>query len=267
MNPYIRLPKVCVLRGRYDFILERCRGKRVLHVGCVDSGQLAERFRRGELIHQRLAVSAGELWGVDIDAEGISFLRDNGFENLIVGDASEIDQIEVLTKRDFDIVLASEIIEHLQNPGQFLRNIRAVMRPNRTELIATVPNAHRIDTLFWLLRGIEYVHPDHNYWFSYQTATNLLGKSGLKVEEVYVYSFRPHRIIPDFVKGILTKGDQSHEPPPGRPAKLPEASLSGIPLVREGLRYIGSFPVRVLLSLLYRRTAFFGDGIILVAKV
>ncbi len=85
MNPYIRLPKVQVVNGRQELIVNRCRDKKVLHLGCVDVGLLSERFPSGGLLHQQLAAVAGELWGVDIDTDGVSFLRSQGFNNLVVG--------------------------------------------------------------------------------------------------------------------------------------------------------------------------------------
>ena len=80
-----KLPPITVLEGRQDFVIERCRGKRVLHIGCVDAGVLEERFRAGVLMHQQIARVATELWGLDIDAEGIAFLAQKGFKNLVCG--------------------------------------------------------------------------------------------------------------------------------------------------------------------------------------
>ena len=105
-------------------------------------------------MHQKLSDAANEIWGVDIDASGISYLSNKGFNNLIVADISKLDEIEIIQKQSFDVVVASEVIEHLQNPGLFLNSARSLMIPEKTEFIVTVPNAFRIDNLIWLLRGI-----------------------------------------------------------------------------------------------------------------
>lgn len=193
MNPYIRLPKVPIVTGRQSFVISRCKGKKVLHLGCVDKGLLYERFSSGELLHQKLAEVSSELWGIDIDEDGISFLRSKGFNNLIVGDVCNLDKIPDLQEHIFDVIVASEIIEHLMNPGLFLEAVKKFMRPGHTELIVTVPNAFRLSTLIQLLHGVEYIHPDHNYWFSYATVTNLLKKAGFEIREVYVYSFEKNQ--------------------------------------------------------------------------
>jgi len=260
MNPYIKLPNVQIVNGRQELILAKCKNKCVFHLGCVDSGLLHERFERGELMHQKLSDVANEIWGVDIDASGISYLNNTGFNNLIVADISKLDEIEIIQKQSFDVVVASEVIEHLQNPGLFLNSVRSLMIPEKTEFIVTVPNAFRIDNLIWLLRGIEYVHPDHSYWFSYHTATNLLRKNNYKISEVYVYTFIPAEIVPGRIRSIFNKkrgGSKKRE--------AENELITSMSLMKLIFSYCKSFPRRLVGSLLYKRTPFWGDGIILVS--
>lgn len=257
MNPYVKLPKVPVVRGRQDIVLARCRGRRVLHVGCVDAGLLEERYRLGQLMHQRLAQVAAELWGVDLDRQGIAAMRQLGFPNLLVGDICQLEVLEELEGRQFDVIVASEVIEHLLNPGLFLAGARRLMTPGSTELIVTVPNAFRVDTLRWLLRGVEYVHPDHVYWFSYHTITNLLHKTGFTIEHVAVYSFAG--------------------PVSGAPLAAPGGALapsrSGgsqlrtrlIRAMRHPARSARAVAMRVALQWLYTTSPFWGDGLVVVA--
>lgn len=263
MDPHIRLPNVPVVRGRLDIVAERCKGKRVLHLGCVDAGLLEQRYQRGELMHQRLAGVARELWGVDVDAQGIQRLRELGFTNLVVGDICRLQDLKDLHGRAFEVIVASEVIEHLLNPGQFLESIRSFMTPGQTELIVTVPNAFRFDTLCWLLRGVEYVHPDHNYWFSYHTIVNLLRKMHFIPKEVYVYSFS-------------ASGKSVAVPPPSsdcfpRRARLRPAVRRATGqfrrVARRPLAYVRQLPRRLLVSWLYRRTPFWGDGLVVVCIV
>jgi len=258
MNPYIHLPKVPIVIGRQDFVVSRCRGKKVLHLGCVDSGLLRERFLSAKLMHQKLAEVATELWGIDIDADGISFLRSQGFDNLVVGDVCNLDKIPELQGQRFDVIVASKIIEHLMNPGLFLNAVDKLMIPGHTELIVTVPNAFRVSTLIQLLHGVEYVHPDHNYWFSYATVTNLLKKAGFEIREVYVYSFQSTRIIPESVSKFLVRKNASLAP-----RRKAESFPSNV--WTRAIGYLKSLPRRLIVQVLYRRTPFWGDGIIVIA--
>lgn len=259
MNPYVELPRVPIVTGRQDFVLARCKGKRVLHLGCVDSGLFCERFLSGGLMHQKLAEVTAELWGIDIDAEGISFLQNQGFNNLVTGDVCNLDKIPEFERTCFDVIVASEVIEHVVNPGLFLYAVKNLMIPDHTELVVTVPNAFRIATLIQLLRGVEFVHPDHNYWFSYHTAINLLKKCGFKIEEVYVYSFESTRIFPHQVSRFVGKKNTN----------LAASIMAETPSSNIWVRVFGywkSLPRRLFVRFLYRRTPFWGDGIILVSK-
>ena len=257
MNPYIQLPKVPMLRGRQDFVIEKCSGKRVLHLGCVDSGLLEKRFETHTLTHQKMSAVAAELWGVDIDEAGIKFLSERGFEHLYSGDVSTLEELPELQGQVFDIIVATEIVEHLQNPGLFLNSIKPFMVPGKTEFVISVPNAYRIETLLWLLRGVEYVHPDHNYWFSYLTITNLLRKNNYDIRELYVYaSFTEKGIIPGPLKN--REGSSKSNEKSAR-------TRSSVTFPQRVYQYLISLPKRALSTFLFSRTPFWGDGIIVVS--
>ncbi len=227
-------------------VLRRCVGKRVLHVGCVDSGLLAQRFRTGELLHQRLAGVAAELWGADSDCEGIAFLQGQGVPNLLVADAGCIGAVAQLQAQQLEVIVATELVEHLANPGLFLTSVQGLMTPT-TELIITVPNAFRLDTLLHMLRRVELVHPDHNYWFSYHTITTLLGKHGLHVKEMLVYSHYVGQVLPPVGPAQVA-----------RPATPPARRAFPTPKPGYLLR-------KAAATLLCRLNPFWGDGLVVVA--
>ena len=89
-----RVPKVETVTGRMDFVLNRCKGKKVLHLGCIDEGLTAERLNSGELLHFKLINVATEVWGVDISKRGIQLLQEHGVDNLVWGNIEQIDEIE-----------------------------------------------------------------------------------------------------------------------------------------------------------------------------
>ncbi len=259
MNSTFVLPSAPLLHGRQDFVLEVCHGKRVLHLGCVDSGLVEERFARGELMHQRLASVASELWGVDVDTVGIEFLRAQGFDHLLTADIGESeDVVALLRAQRFDVVLATEVLEHLLNPGRFLAAVQRLMVPHDSIFIVTVPNAFRLETLLGLWRGVELVHPDHNYWFSYHTAKTLLEKCGFQVEQVAAYAFSVTGVAPGGVSAV-DRQPQPANPTPGTQVRPGLASRL--------VRYVRGFPGRLLRTVLFGRTSFWGDGLVLVATV
>jgi 2-polyprenyl-3-methyl-5-hydroxy-6-metoxy-1,4-benzoquinol methylase len=235
MDFYTKLPSVPLVGDKHEFVIQQCKGKRVLHLGCVDAGVLEEKWQAGILLHQRLATVATELWGFDIDSAGIQFLQSKGIPHLVAGDGSRVEDLAPLQGIIFDVIVAGEVVEHLLNPGLFLDAIKTLMTPGVSELIVTVPNAYGIDSLVALLRGLEYVHPDHNYWFSYRTITNLILKRDYQIKTILAYSYQ---LVPFFFRPKQTS------------------------LLRYGL----SLGKRLVTRILYRISPFFGDGIIVVAS-
>ncbi|MBN1874332.1 MAG: methyltransferase domain-containing protein, partial [Anaerolineae bacterium] len=260
MDPYIKLPRAQIVHGRQTTILAYCQNKRVLHLGCVDAGLLHARFQDEVLMHQKLAAVASELWGVDVDEECIDFLREHGFQNLMVGDICQLEQTALLREKNFDVIVASEVLEHVNNPGQFLDTVRALMSLPEAQFIVSVPNAFRIDNLLWMFRKTEYIHPDHNYWFSYYTITNLLNKNGFDIQKVYAYSLQPWGILPVSLKKRLVKRDQ-----PTHLSEIAAETIPSMPFLQRLGGYLRSLPRRVIVQLLYKITPFWGEGIIVVA--
>ena len=76
--------------SRWDFILDHCLGRRVLHLGCVGETDdipdvKVKAFRSKRVIHARLMEVAREVVGVDLDAETIKLIRSQlGTGNLVV---------------------------------------------------------------------------------------------------------------------------------------------------------------------------------------
>lgn len=115
---------------REEFIIERCAGKKVLHIGCCATPACREESEKGTLLHLNLAKSASELWGLDMSREDITFLQDQyQIENLVVGDAELIDKS--FPPGAFDVIVAGELIEHLRNPGLFLVGAPRPFGPRR----------------------------------------------------------------------------------------------------------------------------------------
>ncbi len=256
MNTYFALPRVPMVGPRQEFLVGYCEGKRVLHVGCVDSGLLLERYEENQHLHQRLATTCSQLWGVDIDSGGIEFLRSRGFQNLVAGDITDPATLGSLPLTSFDVVLISEVVEHLENPGLFLRALRSALADTAVEIVVTVPNAFRLATLGQMLTNRELVHPDHNFWFSYRTLLTLLKKTGWAPESVRVYSFERTSLLPG--RFDLSSGgslNESSRPSAARFSNWLRAS-----------RFARSLPRRLLVRALYRLNPFWGDGLIFTAR-
>lgn len=183
---------------RTSFILEQCAGKAVLHLGCTNYPYTEESIRNDMLLHARLQDPASELYGLDADRDGIQALQSKGFGNILHADLEHLEELDL--DRTFDVIVAGDMIEHLNNPGLFLTGISRFMT-GETRLILSTINAYCGMRFLWYgLRGkrgrVEFVHPDHVAYYSYSTLKLLVERHGMKVENFLFYDIgkehRPH---------------------------------------------------------------------------
>ncbi|HEY0048718.1 MAG TPA: methyltransferase domain-containing protein, partial [Pyrinomonadaceae bacterium] len=120
---------------RVEFIKQACRGKKVLHLGCTDYPFTEKMIEFNQLLHFELAKIAGELYGFDFDQKGIDILAASGTKNLYRADLEKLEEVDLNEK--FDVIIAGEMIEHLSNPGLFLRGIKRFMHRETILLITT----------------------------------------------------------------------------------------------------------------------------------
>ena len=151
--------------------LEECvRGKSILHVGCADWPITEQRLEDGTLLHLRLQRAAKELIGVDLSEEGIAVLRRHGVNNVKVMDVETID-----LAKNFDMIIAGDVLEHMNNPGSFLQRASSLLSRGG-EIIVGVPSALTINNIKAWFGGWEQVHSDHTFYFSPKTLSALLGR-------------------------------------------------------------------------------------------
>lgn len=187
--------------NRVEELVRRCAGKRVLHLGCADFPFTDQ--SDGRLLHAQLARVARELWGMDRSPEGLASLRAMGWTNVLVGDAEALEALAL--PGDFDVIVAGELIEHLENPGRFLASIRALMTP-ATDLVLTTPNASSLRGVVHALGGREKVHHEHCCYFSYFTIAQLLARAGLRVVEACFYQEVASAGLPAVIDRALSLG-------------------------------------------------------------
>src|SRR5690606_37936931 len=170
---------------RMEFIKSECAGKKGRHLGCTNHPYTAEAIERGMLLHAELASITDSLYGFDYDEEGLEALRSFGYGDLYQADLEALENVEL--DATFDVIIAGEMIEHLNNPGKFLNGIKRFMNKD-TRLVITTINAYgaiRLAKYFLRGKGVrnEPVHPDHVAYYSYSTLTLLLERHGFAVPE------------------------------------------------------------------------------------
>ena len=181
---------------RTDYILDACEKKRVLHLGCTNWPYTQDAIDKNMLLHFEIERRASEVYGIDFDQEGLDVLAAAGSKNLYQGDLEKLEQTEDIGK--FDVVVAGEMIEHLNNPGLFLHGVKRFLGPDSRLLITTI-NAYGASRIIqYFLRGkggpIEPVHPDHVAYYSYSTLKLLVERAGYVLDDFCYYDIGPeHR--------------------------------------------------------------------------
>lgn len=184
------------LVDRVTFLKNESEGRKVLHLGCTNWPYTADSIAQGMLLHSELETIASELYGFDFDQEGIDFLAANGSKNLFRADLEKLEEVPLADT--FDVIIAGEMIEHLNNPGRFFEGIRRFMNPG-TRLVITTINAYSaMRFAMYGLRGRggvnEPVHPDHVAYYSYRTLKLVVERNDLQLKEFCFYDIGPeHR--------------------------------------------------------------------------
>lgn len=181
---------------RVEFIKKLCIGRKVLHLGCTNWPYTQDSIENDILLHNELGEISKDLYGFDFDQAGIDILEKAGTRNLYRADLEKLDQVNLT--ETFELIIAGEIIEHLSNPGLFLRGIQRFMN-SETRLVITTVNAYA--ALRFFLYGLagkkgvnEPVHPDHVAYYSYKTLKLMIERSGLEMTEFKFYDLGPeHR--------------------------------------------------------------------------
>lgn len=202
-----RLPRARVVHERGTWITETVRGQSVAHLGFADVGCELSRGRHGSWLHQRLAVAASKLVGLDVAARGVSGAREQGYEAYEV-DCTDRSDVHALGLEPFDVVLAGELIEHVDNPAGLLEAATELSSRDGT-LIITTPNARRLMDVMLAAVRREVIHPDHVAVYSIRTLSSMLKRHGWQVIETLVYMNPRTTRRPKTVKELF--GQLGHE--------------------------------------------------------
>lgn len=92
--------------------------------------------------------------------------------------------------RQFDLVISTEVIEHLENPRTFFRNLFKLLNPGG-HVVVTTPNQHSIRSLFALAVGGHFAaflgasYPAHITAVTLVDFERILMESGFKQPKFY----------------------------------------------------------------------------------
>jgi SAM-dependent methyltransferase len=133
-------------------------GRRVLDLGCRD-GALTRAYLEGN-----------EVVGVDVDRDALAEAAKLGIETVW----ADVEEPLPFEDESFDVVIAAELLEHLQAPAEVVAETGRVLRPGGT-LAGSVPNAFRLKNRLAFLAGRPLDHdPMHLHMFHPEDVRRLL---------------------------------------------------------------------------------------------
>jgi 2-polyprenyl-3-methyl-5-hydroxy-6-metoxy-1,4-benzoquinol methylase len=187
---YTPLERIDVARpvDRIAHIARVCTGKRVLDLGAMD--ETAYKLKRGHglWLHEEIARKAARVLGVDaspaVPDEGLQ-TADNAL--LRRGDILDLDGLLRRTGFVPEVVVAGELIEHLENPLQFLRSLRQVPALGGSTLLVSTPNATALHNGLIAFGNRESSHADHLCILSFKTMSTLLSRAGYSDWQIIPY--------------------------------------------------------------------------------
>lgn len=158
-----------------DFILSECKDKSVLDVGCIGQDR---NFSSSNWLHNKVKNVAGSIDGVDILTDQILELKKLGYSML------SIQELEAKNFR-YDVVLISDVIEHVNDPVTFISYYSNFLSPGGRMLVST-PNSNRSLNFINILFNNNYtVNEEHVFWFCPRTFAEVAVRANLNIKEFY----------------------------------------------------------------------------------
>lgn len=161
---------------------------RLLDVGCATGALLSSLRERG-----------WDCVGVEISPAQVEYGRKRYGLDIIQGTLESARFAE----RSFDLVHASHLIEHLNDPRSFLREVRRILKPEGF-LILTTPNADGLQARLLGSRWRSAIY-DHLYLFSLRTLEAMLDSCGYTMTRCITWGGWARGLRPACIKPLLDR--------------------------------------------------------------
>lgn len=171
---------------RVTFLVDRCKGRRVLDVGCVAHD--VDRMASPNWLHARLAAVASKCLGVDVLPDGVEAMKLLGYRavvhDLTFGPGPLADE------GPFDVIVAGELIEHVGSVDMLFEAARDLLT-EAGELIITTPNLWAPHRVRAGQRGDVWENVDHILFAFPSGVAELAERHGLVLAEAATTAREP----------------------------------------------------------------------------
>jgi 2-polyprenyl-3-methyl-5-hydroxy-6-metoxy-1,4-benzoquinol methylase len=132
----------------------------------------------------------------------VPLLQERGYD-VRLGDAQDFDFGE-----KFDVVLAGELIEHLDNVHGFLESVHRHLGPDG-RLVLTTPNAFYFMNFVYRIAGHPRVNREHTCWYCPDTMRQVLERNQFAITELRFIGHRSpsraRRIAGQLMRSVLPR--------------------------------------------------------------
>ena len=173
-----------MIGNKLDMVLDYCKGKVVLDIGCVEELSDFSPENLSKTQHFALKKVASKLVGIDLEEAAVDTFKKMGFECY----SCLAENAHALNIGQFDVVVIGDIIEHIPDPHSFLVGIRPLLRKDGV-VFCTTPNALAYSNTLFVLTGKRLTRYQHVCWYCKITLRNLFLYSGYHPVETHFCNF------------------------------------------------------------------------------
>lgn len=167
-------------------------GNKVLEIGSM-YGYLLEELKKKEF----------DICGVELDKKAVEHCKENGIETFQMS----VEQFVKESKKKFDVIIMSHVLEHVLEPKEVLLQLNEILNDNG-QLIIAVPNSSSINRKvfgrYWGWWQVP-VHVDH---FNLGGLSKLLQVTNFKISKHKFYGGDSMMILLNFINMVGLKGKQ-----------------------------------------------------------
>ena len=158
------------------FVTKFARGKDVLDLGCVQHNP--DNYQSRYWLHRALKEVSSSLLGLDLFEEGVRILQQRGYD-VVLGDAQDF-----RLNQTFDVIVAGDLIEHLEDLSGFLECCTVHLRVGGRLIVSTPNPWYWRNTVKAALHTEVATNPEHTCWLCPRTLRQLVQRHGFNLGEI-----------------------------------------------------------------------------------
>jgi SAM-dependent methyltransferase len=155
------------------------------------------------------------VWGIERHLGAVEAARPR-LDRVLQADLCDFDRIETeLCSERFDVLVFSDVLEHVADPARVLRQYLRWLRP-RGRVLVSVPNFVVWTNRLRLLAGVVAEHDSgvmdrtHLHLFSFATARRMVESIGLRVERIDSTPHLARAILPLIKRLLLPRAERAN---------------------------------------------------------